>query len=276
VLEGQKKTKTRHSLYFETSDIWTVPAPAKDIPQQKNSYDCGFFTIWYFKVLLQSPDDLVDGLLQGKVNEEIWLNMTASKMREDSIQTILDLLKEQGIDVVVMETGTASEPSSPSPPQSDLESPFRWEYRKRKSSRDDGEESLPTTDSHSDEEVADIGDRDLPGESNLSRGNVSASAFSPLGSQQETKPSAPKVQAGSSAPDVIDATLVAAAVVVPSTSTNAGEIHVVQDADTTESIQLLQSPVHFIPLQQFSVTLTKNSRKGKTMTIFIHHKNYHD
>lgn len=178
VLEGQKKTKTKHSLCFETSDIRTVLA--KDIPQQKNSYDCGVFIMWYFKVFLQSPDDLVDGLLQGKVNEEIWLNMTASIMREDMIRAILDLLKKQGIDVVGMETGTESEPSSPSPPQSDLESPFRWEYRKRKSSFQDtsgkescddannGDESLPT-DSHCDGgEVAgkaDIGDRDDTGRS---------------------------------------------------------------------------------------------------------------
>lgn len=109
VLEGQ----TKHSLCFETSGISAVLA--KDIPRQNNFYDCGVYIIWYFKVLLQSPDDLVDGLLQGKkVNEKIWLNMTASKFREDMIQTILDLLKKQGIDPGV---GRASEPSSLSPPQ---------------------------------------------------------------------------------------------------------------------------------------------------------------
>jgi Ulp1 family protease len=93
VLEGQKK----HSLCFEASEISTVLA--EDIPRQKNFCDCGVYIIWYFKVLLQCPDDFVDGLLQGKVNDEIWLNMTASKMRGDFIQTILDLLKERGINL---------------------------------------------------------------------------------------------------------------------------------------------------------------------------------
>lgn len=61
--------------------------------------------------------------------------MTASIFQEDIIRTILDLLKEQGIDVVgmetesaVAETGTASEPPFPRPPQS--ESPFNGKYRK--------------------------------------------------------------------------------------------------------------------------------------------------
>jgi hypothetical protein len=101
----------------------------QNYPQQ------GIYTIWYFEAFLRSPDDFEDGLLQGKANEKIWLNMTANIFREDIIRTVLDLLKGQGIDVVGMETepaaaktGTASEPSFSSPPQ--CESPYNWKYRK--------------------------------------------------------------------------------------------------------------------------------------------------
>jgi hypothetical protein len=176
------------------------------------------------------------------------------------------------------EAGPMEPETSPSSPQSDPESPLYRKYRKErrppplresKSSVQDtcgkespdannGDEIFPATDSRHDEseEVAgeaDIRDRDLPKESGLARGN--ASTLSPLGAQlpidpvgQDMKPasqsSTPKVQA-----EVIDTTLVAAiAMVAPSTSNKARDMHVVKS---------IQSQVHSIPLpvflEQFSV-----------------------
>jgi hypothetical protein len=65
MLEGKKWS---HS--FE--DIITVPG--KGIPQQKNFDDCGVCTLGYIGVILQDPDRVVKGLLQGKFDSETCLS----------------------------------------------------------------------------------------------------------------------------------------------------------------------------------------------------------